>query len=130
MEIINVLVAAAVAWGLGAAYYMSLAKPWTEAAGIEVDENGKPVDQSPLPFIISAIVMVLVAGMMRHVLVTSDVVGVGKGLVTGLGVGLFFISPWIFLNTGYGGRPFKLALIDSGYAVIACAAMGFVLNLF
>ena len=46
------------------------------------------------------------------------------------GIGLFFISPWIMINNGYGGRPFKLTLIDGGYATLGCAAIGLVLGLF
>lgn len=130
MEILNVLAAAAASWVFGAIWYMSLARPWVAAAGIEVDENGKPVDQSPLPFVLSAIAMVIVAGMMRHAFATAGVDTVIKGLVSGLGVGLFFISPWIMINNAYGGRPFRLTLIDGGYATFGCAVMGAVLSLF
>ena len=49
MEFLNVLAAAVAAWVFGAAWYMTLAKPWMEAAGIETDENGKPGNNSPLP---------------------------------------------------------------------------------
>jgi len=130
MEIVYVLAAAAAGWVFGAIWYMSLAKPWVEATGIEVDENGKPKDQSPLPFVLSAVAMIIVAGMMRHAFAMAGVDTVMKGLVSGLGVGLFFISPWIMINNAYGSRPFKLTLIDGGYATFGCAVMGAVLNLF
>jgi hypothetical protein len=130
MELVNVLAAAAAGYVFGAIWYMSLSKPWVEAAGIECDENGKPVDQSALPFILSAIAMVIVAGMMRHVFALGGIEGVAKGLVAGLGIGLFFISPWIMINNAYGGRPFRLTLIDGGYATFGCAIIGMVLELF
>jgi len=130
MEYISVFAAAAAAWVFGAGWYMTLAKPWVEAAGIQVDENGKPVDQNPLPFILSAIAMIIVAGMMRHVFTMAGIDTLGKGVVTGLGVGLCFISPWIMINNAYGGRPFKLTLIDGGYASFGCAVIGVVLSLF
>jgi len=130
MELFNVIAAAAASWVFGAIWYMTLSKPWVEASGIEVDENGKPKDQSALPFILSAIAMVVVAGMMRHAFATAGVDGVGKGLISGLGVGLFFISPWIMINNAYGGRPFKLTVIDGGYATLGCAVIGAVLNMF
>ena len=50
--------------------------------------------------------------------------------MSGLGVGLFFISPWIMINNGYAGRPFRLTLIDGGYATFGCAIIGLVLMLF
>lgn len=130
MELINVVVAAAAGFGFGAVWYMMLATPWVEAAGIELDENGKPADQSAAPYIMAAIAMVLVAGMMRHVFNLSGIDTMGKGLMAGLGIGLFFISPWIMINNAYGGRPFKLTLIDSGYASFGCALIGMVLTAF
>lgn len=130
MGFLSVIAAAAASWIFGAIWYMILAKPWVEAAGIEVDENGKPVDQDATPFILSAIAMILVAGMMRHTFVLSGIDTAGKGILSGLGVGLFFISPWIMINNAYGGRPFKLTLIDGGYAVFGCAIIGLVLTLF
>ncbi|WP_238366429.1 DUF1761 domain-containing protein [Mesobacterium pallidum] len=131
MELINVLVAALAAWLFGAAWYMTLAKPWMEAAGVEVGPDGKPQGgQGALPFILSALAMVLVAGMMRHMLSMAGITGIGKSALTGLGIGLFFISPWIMINNAYPGRPFKLTLIDGGYAVFGCMIIGIVLALF
>ena len=130
MEIVKILVAAIATFAFGAAYYMALAKPWMEAAQIKVGPDGRPENDSPLPYIVSAIMIVLVAGMMRHVFALAGIEGVGKGIVAGFGVGAFFISPWIFINTGYSDRPWKLAVIDSGYATFGCAIMGAVLTLF
>lgn len=130
MEFLNVLVAAAAGFAFGAIWYMVLSKPWIEASNIECDENGRPVDSSKLPFVLSGIAMILVAGMMRHVFGMGAITTVSKGLISGLGIGLFFISPWTMINNAYGGRPFKLTLIDGGYAVFGCGVIGVVLTLF
>lgn len=130
MELLAVIAAAAAGFFFGAIWYMALAKPWVTAAKIEVDAKGQPIDKSPVPYIMAAVAMVLVAGMMRHTFALSQIDTAAKGLVSGLGIGLFFISPWIMINNGYGGRPFKLTLIDGGYATFGCAIMGFVLTLF
>ncbi|MEO9864404.1 MAG: DUF1761 domain-containing protein [Yoonia sp.] len=130
MGFIAVIVAAVAGWAFGAAWYMTLSKPWVAAAKIEVDENGRPVGDSAAPYIMSMIAMVLVAGMMRHTFALSGIETFGKGLISGLGVGLFFISPWIMINNAYGMRPFKLTLIDAGYATFGCAVIGAVLGLF
>lgn len=130
MGYIAVIVAAAAGFGVGAVWYMVLAKPWVEAVGIETDENGNPKNENPMTYVMAGIAMLLVAGMMRHTFALSGIDTVGKGLTSGLGIGLFFISPWIMLNNGFGDRPFKLTLIDGGYAVIGCAVMGLVLTLF
>ncbi|MDG1069835.1 MAG: DUF1761 domain-containing protein, partial [Sulfitobacter sp.] len=55
---------------------------------------------------------------------------VSEDAVSGFGIGLFFISPWLMINNAYGGRPFRLTLIDGGYAVIGCTVIGLVLPLF
>lgn len=130
MEIINVIVAAAAGWIFGAVWYMALSKPWVEASGVEVGDDGRPKDKSPTPFILSAIAMIIVAGMMRHIFGMAGIASVGKGLLAGLGIGLFFISPWIMINNAYAGRPFRLTVIDGGYAAFGCAIIGAVLSLF
>ena len=129
MGFLSVLVAAVAGFAFGAVWYMALSKPWMEAANIKADENGRPENDGPLPYIMAAFAMLLVAGMMRHTFALSGIDTAGKGLISGLGVGLFFISPWIMINNGYGGRPFKLTLIDGGYATFGCAVMGLVLTL-
>ena len=130
MGLISVIVAAIAAFAFGAAYYMVLSKPWMAAAGIEVGEDGNPVNSSsPTPYIVSFICIILVAGMMRHTFALSGIDTFGKGLQSGLGVGLFFIAPWIFINTGYSDRPWKLAVIDGGYATAAAMIIGGILTL-
>ena len=129
MGILAVLAAAVAAWVVGALWYMALAKPWMAASGVRVGSDGRP-EGGALPYILSFVAMVLVAGMMRHVFALSAVDTWDKGLVSGLGVGLFFISPWIMINNAYAGNPFRLTLIDGGYAVLGCAVIGTVLVLF
>lgn len=130
MGYLSVIVAAIAGFAFGAAWYMALSKPWVEAANIKVDENGRPENDTPLPYIMAFVAMILVAGMMRHTFALSGIETVGKGLISGLGIGLFFISPWIMINNAYGDRPFKLTLIDGGYATFGCAVIGAVLTLF
>ncbi|WP_146590343.1 DUF1761 domain-containing protein [Puniceibacterium confluentis] len=131
MGIISVLIAALACFATGAAWYMTLGKPWMQAAGIESDENGRPKGSgSPVPFVISFVAAVLMAGMMRHVFASAGIDTAGKGLVAGLGVGLFILAPWITMNYAYAMRPRQLMLIDGGYAVLGPTVIGLVLGLF
>ena len=131
MEYLNVVAAAAGSWVFGAAWYMVLAKPWMAAAGLKVGADGRPEGgNSPLPYVLSAICMLLVAGLMRHVMAMSQLTTVSQGLMVGFGVGAFFIAPWTMINNAYTMRPFKLTLIDGGYAIIGCSIMGVILALF
>lgn len=131
MELINVIVAAALAFGLGAIWYGVFAEPWMNAVGMERDENGKPKGgQNPMMFAATFVMQLFVAGMMRHIFALSGIDTIAKGVVSGIGIGLFFIVPWIAINNMYGMRSLKLTVIDGGYAVAACTIMGIVLTLF
>ncbi|SPF81148.1 DUF1761 domain-containing protein [Pseudoprimorskyibacter insulae] len=131
MELLSVLAAGAAGWLLGAVWYMALSKPWMEAAGFPLDEDGKPQGNgSPMPIVISGVAILIVAGMMRHMFGMAGIDTAGKTLIAGLGIGLFIIVPWITMNYAYSMRPFKLTLIDGGYAVAACGVVGLVLGLF
>ncbi len=130
MGFIAVIVAAFAGFATGAVWYMALAKGWMEAAGVPV-KNGRPANTGiPAPFIIAFAAMILVAGMMRHMFATSGVETPIGGLISGLGVGAFFITPWMAMNYGYAMRPVKLTIIDGGYAILGCGAIGLVLGLF
>lgn len=131
MGILAVLVAALAGFLVGAAWYMSLSKPWIAAAGITLDAQGRPANGgSALPFVVSGIAMIVVAGFMRHIFAMAGIETIGKGLLSGLGVGAFFITPWLAMDYAYAARPAQLTLLDGGYAILGCGAIGLVLTLF
>lgn len=131
MELLNILVAAIGAFAIGSVWYMKLAEPWMEASGVPRGPDGQPEGgMNPKIFAMGFVLQLIVAGMMSHVFRMSGITSIGAGLVSGIGVGLFFISPWIALNNMYAMRPFKLTLIDGGYAALACGVMGVILTLF
>ncbi|WP_039018467.1 DUF1761 domain-containing protein [Halocynthiibacter namhaensis] len=127
MEFLNILVAAVVGFAFGAIWYMALAKPWMKAAGVsesDMQNAGKT------PYIISFVALLFVAGMMRHMFSLAGISGWEKGIVAGLGLGLFIAAPWIATNYAYSNRPRILTVIDCGYATGGCAIIGLVLTLF
>lgn len=130
MGILSVLVAAAAAYAFGAVWYMTLGNAWMQAAGIKKGPDGRPEGFSPMPYVISAISVIVVAGMMRHVFVMSSLDTLGDGLMGGFGIGAFLVAPWLATNYAYAMRPRTLTLIDGGYAVIGCTIIGLVLTLF
>ena len=130
MEILKVLLAAIGCFATGAAWYITLSKPWIKAAGIPTDEAGKPQGNgSAMPFVIGFIAAILMAGMMRHVFAMAGIETAGAGLVAGIGVGLFIIAPWTAMNYAYAMRPRMLTLIDGGYAILGPAVTGLILGL-
>jgi hypothetical protein len=131
MAVLSVILAALAGFALGAIWYNLLSKPWIAAAGIQLDASGQPEGgASPLTYGGAFLCILVVAGMMRHMLAGSGVTSAGGGFLAGLGVGLFFIAPWITLNVLFSQRPLRLAAIDGGYAALACAVMGLILTLF
>lgn len=127
MGLWNVLAAAAAAWGFGVIWYRALSPRRAAAGG-----RGLPVDAGHLaPAIVSALVMVLVAGFLRHIFFVSGLTSnVPLGLIAGMGVGLFFIAPWQWMTNLADRRPIRLVLIDGGFATIATAIMGALLVAF
>jgi Protein of unknown function (DUF1761) len=131
MQIVAVFVAALAAFAFGAVYYGALSKPWMAASGVRQGADGKPANgSSPTPYVIFGVAVLVVAGMMRHVFAMSGLDSFVEGLMGGIGIGLFFITPWIAMNNGFAMRPAMLTVIDGGYAAIGCGIIGVVLTLF
>lgn len=129
MEILSVLVAAIATFAFGAVWYMTLSKPWIEAAEIRLGSDGRPANATDKsPFLIGFVGMVLAAGMMRHIFGMAGIDDLGKGLISGLGIGAFSIMPWVAMNYAFGQRKMKLTFIDGGNVVIGSAIMGAVLG--
>lgn len=124
MGLWNVIAAAAVAWIAGVLWYRRFALHRTV---------GAPVTQERLPLLagVAFVVLVLVAGFLRHIFFVSGLTSnLGLGFVAGMGIGLFFIAPWLCLMNLADGRPLRIALIDGGYATLATALMGALLIAF
>lgn len=127
MGILSVIVAGAAGWIFGAIWYGVMGKQWMEAVDLTEETINR---KDPVPYIGSFICAILVAGMMRHVFASSGVDTFGKGLMSGLGMGLFIATPWVATNYLFAGRPLKLIFIDGVYATAGCAVIGAVLALF
>lgn len=128
MGFLAVILAAVAAFAFGALWYGLFSEPWKQDSGVTLGEDGNPINaKSANPYVISFIAIIIVAGFLRLTLHSVDVTGMLNALQWGIGVGLFFITPWITLNNGYSTRPFRLSLIDGGYATIGCGLMALIL---
>ena len=123
-----VILATVAAFAFGALWYGLLSGPWKHDSGVLLGDDGNPANaKSPTPYITCALCLLFVAGFLRLLLDAVGVTGLMNAIQWGTGVGLFFITPWIILNYGYSMRPFRLGLIDGGYATIGCAIMAAVI---
>jgi Protein of unknown function (DUF1761) len=131
MELISVLVAAVAAFAYGAVHYTVFSKQWLPVSGVPLDENGRPAQGGNMLFEFGStfVALLFVAGMMRHMLAMSGVATLGGSVVSAVGVGAFFIVPWVWMNNTYTRRPIKLTVIDGAYSIIGCAIIGAVLAL-
>lgn len=128
MGYLAVLAAAAATFAFGALWYGLFSVAWKEDSRVPIGADGNPTNaKSPTPYVVSFVAMIVVAGFLRLLLETVAVSGMLNAIQWGAGVGLFFITPWIALNNGYAVRPFRLTLIDGGYATIGCAIMAAIL---
>jgi hypothetical protein len=126
MGFLSVVAAATAAWIFGAIWYGVVGKQWMAASGLTEESLNR---SNPAPYIVSFLCALLVAGMMRHVLVTSGVETVGKGLLTGLGLGLCIAAPWGVTNVLFAQRDRTLIWMDGVYPTVGMALMGVVLVL-
>ena|SRR6266568_4686766 len=127
-----VLAAAVAAWLLGAAWYMTLAKPWRDAIGLTQEEMDARKSQpgAHLPFIyafVAALVMAWVfAGLLGHL----GRVTVANGIISGAFCWLGFVLPTMVTNYSFGGRKVMLLVIDSGYWLAVLVVMGAIIGAF
>ena len=127
MGVLSIILAAVAALIFGAIWYGIIGKQWMEASGLTEESIDR---KNPAPYIVSFICAVLVAGMFRHVLAMSGVETLGKSALTGLGLGLFIVAPWIATNVMFSQRSKSLIWMDGIYPTIGMALMGIVLALF
>lgn len=127
MGYLSVVVAGFAAFAFGAVWYMSLAKPWMAASGVTQEQQKAT---GPMPYVVALIGAIICAGMMRHIFAASGIDTPMKGLISGLGIGLFIAVPWLATNYAFALRPKLLTLIDGGYSSGGCAVIGLVLTLF
>jgi len=120
-----ILVAAALAFALGALWYGPLfGKAWLAALGKTEDD----IEPSAQPFIVSAVAALLtcivVAALMRGLGLTGLAAGAVFGLLTGIG----FIATSMASDTAFGGWGWKLWAIQAGYRVAYSILMGAIIG--
>jgi hypothetical protein len=128
MNWLAILIATVAGFAFGAAYYMSLSKPWLAAIGKTKEQIAAEGKGSPLPFIISivalAVMAVVLAGTVGHL----GQVNLKGGVITALFMWLGFVITTMAVNNAFGQRKASLTIIDGihwlGVLVIQGAIIG------
>jgi hypothetical protein len=128
-----ILVAAVVAWIVGAVWYTVLSGPWMAAIGktresVKADQEASGLPMW-FPFVLS-FVAELVMAFVLAVLMFQPNVGpptIGGGLLWGAFVWLGFVLTTGAVNNAYPSRKPALTVIDAGHWLLVLLAMGLVL---
>ena len=107
-----VLIAAVAAFAFGAAYYISLSRPWLAAVGMTKEQMA--AKRSPAPFIVSIVALLVMAwvlaGSIGHL--GPGQVTARNGVISGLFLWLGFVITTLSVNYAYGQRRPMLTVID------------------
>jgi hypothetical protein len=133
-----ILVAAIVGWVIGAAWYMSLAKPWVAAHGRTMEDFKAQADAAKgtsaawlpyvLAFIAELIMAWVLAGLLAHL--GAGQTTLWNGVVSAVFVWFGFVVTTLAVNNMFSMRKSMLTVIDSGHWLAVLLAMGIVLGLF
>jgi hypothetical protein len=124
-----VIIATLAGFGLGAVWYMVLAKPWMHAVGkSEVDrpQGGAQIVPFAIAIVALFVMALMLAGLMAHI---GDVT-VRGGLISGLFVWLGFVITTMGVNHAFGGAKPMLTLIDGGHWLAVLLIQGAVIGAF
>ena len=127
-----VLIAAVASWLAGAAWYMTLAKPWMAALGRtpEQMEACKKQPHSYLPFIYAFaaafILAFVLAGLVGHL--GPGQVTLRNGIISGLFCWLGFVFTTMLVNNSFAMRSPKLLAIDGGYWLLVLVLSGAIIG--
>ncbi|MGA9602477.1 MAG: DUF1761 domain-containing protein [Methyloceanibacter sp.] len=125
-----VIIAALAAFGLGAVWYMVLAKPWVRATGKTEAELKKEGSGKALPFIICLLALLVMAWMLAGLLGHIGNITVRGGMISGAFVWTGFVITTMGVNHTFGGQKPMLTLIDGGYWLAVLVLMGAVIGAF
>ncbi len=122
-----VVIAALAGFGLGAVWYMVLAKPWLRAVGKTREEMQA---RGAFPFLIAIIALLLMSWMLAGLMGHLAQINVRGGVMIAFFVWVGFVITTMAVNHAYSGAKPMLTLIDGLYWLAALAVMGAVIGAF
>jgi hypothetical protein len=125
-----VVIAAVVAWFVGAGWYMTLGKTWMAALGITTDqmEAAKQKPGAFLPYIYAFVAELIMAWVLAGVMFHVGPVTLRSGLIAGLLCWLGFVITTTAVNYSFGQRDRRLILIDGGHWLLVLLVMGAIIG--
>jgi hypothetical protein len=130
-----VLLAGVVAMGVGFLWYgpMLFAKPWMKLMGYTAESMKKDQAKLGKTYTISFVLALVTAYMLSHVMTFSESYmhydSLTTGLTSALSMWVGFVAPVQATDALFGGKPWKLFWINTGYQLATLLAMGVVIGL-
>lgn len=125
---LGVLIGVVAAWGIGAVWYMVLAKYWLASIGKTADQIN---NKDPAPYLIGLacqlVMAIVIAAIMPGLFGTRSPLA---GLLTGGLMWLGFVITGMILNHRYEGAPWSRTAIDGGYLLVALVIQGLMIGVF
>jgi uncharacterized protein DUF1761 len=128
-----IVVAAALAWIAGAAWYMALGKTWTAALG-STPEKMHAARNRPgayLPFIYAFVAELIMAWVLAGVLghLGPGQVTLKNGAISGAFCWFGFVITTLVVNNSFAMRDPRLLLIDGGHWLLVLLLIGAVIGI-
>jgi len=112
--LIAIAAAGLAGWLFGAAWYMSLGKPWQRAHGMNVDDCADK--KMPLtPMVVSLLGAVVMAAVLYQLMAGLGVMGLVDAAITGLILGIGFMFTATLVNNQFQGKGWVATAIDGGH---------------
>jgi len=133
VPILPLIVSAVAAWLFGAVYYGVLGRKWLAAQGktmeqCQAENAARSTVAKGLPFALSFVAEVLMAGILYGVIFHIGTWTVAAGAITGALCWLGFVLTTIVVNNAYTFRRPLLTTIDSLHWLGVLAIMGAILG--
>jgi Protein of unknown function (DUF1761) len=125
-----VLVAAAVAWLAGAAWYRAFARAWVAAQGMtpESVHAARHEHGAYLPFIVAFLAELVMAWTLAGILFHVGAITVRRGIIAGALCWFGFVLTTMLVNNTFERRDRRLLLIDAGHWLLAFLLIGAILG--
>jgi Protein of unknown function (DUF1761) len=125
-----IVIAALAGFGLGAVWYMVLAKPWMHAVGKSEGELRPEGSAKALPFAIAIVALFIMAWMLAGIMGHLGQVSVRGGVISGFLVWLGFVITTMGVNHAFSGAKPMLTVIDGLYWLVVLMIQGAVIGAF
>jgi hypothetical protein len=125
-----IVIAAVVAWLVGAAWYMAFGKTWMAALGITLEkiEEAKRRPGAFLPFIYAFIAELVMAWILAGLLGHLGPLTLRGGIISAAFCWLGFVITTMVVNNGFAQRDWRLLWIDGGHWLVVLLLMGAIIG--